>query len=154
MTDRETLRTLDLKTIDQLHAVVLDLSKNCFELKKLCATVLVSAAVLIATFTDKKLDYSFLGAGAIIIGFFWILDVQSYFYQDKLRSIMKEKARAIVEEGKLKLEVEGVGVPLATARTHESRLRRSFFNPSMLFYAFLALIDGGVAVLYWLGAIG
>lgn len=91
MTERTTASELDLKSIDQLHALVLELSKNCFELKKLCATILVSGSVLIATFTDKRLDYAFFGAGAIVILFFWILDSQSYYYQDKLRAVMKAK---------------------------------------------------------------
>jgi hypothetical protein len=136
---------MDKISIEQLHKAVLQLSSNCFELKKLCVTILVSASVLIATFTQKRLDSSFFIGGAVIIFAFWILDSQSYYYQEKLRDTMKEMANGILQRHQQKIVVEGVGMPLSKERSDESRLRRSLFNNSMLFYLILFLFDLGLA---------
>src|SRR5690349_3446858 len=76
---------MDRIQLDQLHKVVLELSKNCFELKKLCVTVLGSAAVLICTLTQSQLDMALFVGTSLVILFFYIADCQSYFYQEKIR---------------------------------------------------------------------
>jgi hypothetical protein len=81
---------LDKEQIEQLHAVTLQVSSNCFELKKLCTTVLIAAGTLIVTLTRRELDDALLVAGLVVVLVFWAADAQSYFIQAKLRSRMKE----------------------------------------------------------------
>lgn len=156
---------LDEKSIDQLHQVVLQFGNNCFETKKLCVTVLISASVLITSFTDKQLDASFFIAGAVVTTFFWFLDGYNYFYQEKLRSRMKELAENIARrhiippklgEEDQNANVDGVGMPLSEEREQSSqltRMRRSAFNYSMLFYIILVLLNIVVGVSYYYGFI-
>ena len=62
---QEILDQQDMKSIDQLHQVVGQFSTNCFEAKKLSATVLVSAFVFFVTFS-KRLDASVLMPSRIL----------------------------------------------------------------------------------------
>jgi hypothetical protein len=143
-------------SIDQLHKAVLQFSGNCFELKKLCVTVLVSAGTLIATFTQRQLDTSIFVAGATIILFFWILDAQSYYYQEKLRAEMKNLAEEIAARHKTSLVVEGIGMPLTEERENWRVRQRSIhaaFNGSMAFYLLLVLLVLVTGVMYWWGMI-
>lgn len=141
---------MDKISIEQLHKAVLQFSSNCFELKKLCVTILVSASVLIATFTGKLLDPSLFVGGGIIIVIFWILDVQSYYYQEKLRDRMRDLANKITARQVQGIIVEGIGMPLPKERGDSSRLIRSFFNSSMLFYLLLIALDVFLAILFYL----
>jgi hypothetical protein len=129
-------------SIDQLHEVVLQLSGNCFETKKLCATIIVSATTLVATFLNKQLDASLFWGGGFIALFFWLLDAQSYYYQDKLRAHMKILAKGLALRQALKLTIQGVGMPLTDRREQWSPRRRALhaaFNASMIFYLLLCL---------------
>jgi hypothetical protein len=144
---------LDKISIEQLHAVVLELSKNCFELKKLCATILIAASTLLATFTNKQLDPSVFVGGLIIISFFWILDAQSYYYQEKIRARMKTLSEQRARRVNPNTIIAGVGMPIAPTRTAETRRRRSLFNASMLFYLLLASLDLIVWLSYALGLV-
>jgi hypothetical protein len=76
---------LDKEQLTQLHNATLKASDTCFELKELCATVLVPAGTLVAVFTDKQLDPAVFVAGLIVVFAFWIADSSAYFYQRKLR---------------------------------------------------------------------
>ncbi|MBB4635696.1 hypothetical protein [Longimicrobium terrae] len=147
---------LDKISIDQLHKAVLQLSGNCFEIKKLCATVLVSASTLVTTFTNRQLDASLFVGGGVITLFFWMLDGQSYYYQEKLRAQMKKLAEHIADRDKQKVTVLGVGMPLTEERENWNVVQRSFhaaFNGSMLFYVLLLIIMLGLGTLYSVGGI-
>lgn len=133
--------SLDMKQIDQLHEVVLNLSKNCFEIKKLCLAVLSSGLLFINFFTSKNIDLSHFIAGAIIISFFYLLDVQCFFYQVKIRIRMQEIVDALVKRSISQIVVIGFGIPLSKYRLHSNRLFHSCFNSSMLFYWMLGLLD-------------
>lgn len=133
---------LDQINIDQLHKAVLQFSNNCFEIKKFCVTVIISAATLITSITKEKLESSVFLVGVIIVTFFWIIDSQNYFYQEKLRSRMKELANNISQRRDPQIIVDGVGMPLEVERAKRSifqRVMASLFNWSMIFYLFLAL---------------
>src|SRR5258708_29946935 len=80
----------DKMHIDQLDKAVLQFSSNCFETKKLCATVLVSASLLVATFGNKQLNYTLFIVGLVILLIFWGLDGYNYYYQKKLRAQMNK----------------------------------------------------------------
>jgi hypothetical protein len=113
---------MDKLQIDQLHKVVLELAKNWFELKKLCITVLVSAATLIAVFTTQKLDAAlFVGCGIIVL-FFYVADAQSYYYQEKIRIRMRELAIGLTKRHSRQIEVPGMGMPLEQRRINQARV--------------------------------
>jgi hypothetical protein len=150
---RVTEDELDKTSIEQLHAVVLELSKNCFELKKLCATVLIAAVTLLATFTNEQLDPSAFVGGLIVVSFFWVLDAQSYYYQDKIRTHMKKLSQQRVKRANPNATVDGVGMPLDPARTEKNRRMRSLFNGSMFFYLLLGTLDLLVWLFYGLGVV-
>jgi hypothetical protein len=157
--------------IDQLHKVVLQLSGNCFELKKLCATLIVSAGTLIATFTGRHLDASLFSGATFITLFFWVLDSQSYYYQEKIRARMKKLGEDIIEPASVPAgtpsipqpalstpdtPLDGVGMPLSEERENRAagnRILHAFFNGSMSFYWILIALFGLLAVLYWQGII-
>ncbi|MFI9504612.1 hypothetical protein [Nocardia sp. NPDC052566] len=123
---------LDREQIEQLHRATLSASDSCFELKKLCATVLVPTGTLIVLLNDKKLDASVFVAGLLVIAAFWLADAVGYYYQRKLRvamnSIWVRRAARCPETYNNIPSVCPVG-PL-----------RAAFNSSMLYYLILALL--------------
>ena len=153
MAEKVIQNEMDRVQLDQLHQVVLQLSKNCFEIKKLCVTVLISASVLVSSFISKQLDLSLFVGGAIIIVFFYILDSQSYYYQEKIQLRMRYVANEILRRSSLQVELPGVGMPFSQERLATNRLFHAFLNPSMSFYAVLVGIDVLLALLYLSGLI-
>jgi hypothetical protein len=149
---------MDLMSIEQLHKVVLQLSSNCFELKKLCATILISAATLFATFSGWRLNYSIFNSGFVVTLFFWILDAQSYYYQEKLRSRMKILAERILRRRSSgsHLEIDGVGAVLTEQREnlkYYQRVLHSLFNKSMVFYWLVMILLSILSILFYSGII-
>ena len=132
---------LDKQQIEQLHQVVLRLSANGFEIKKLCITVIVSAAVVFASFTDRPVGpFLFIAAGTII-AFFYMLDVQVYYYQRKLRLQMQQINHAMARRHLPLVESTSVGMPLIDPGSQPRRLMSAFINQSMWPYAALAVVD-------------
>lgn len=144
---------LDQQQIDQLHAATLQVSGNCFELKKLCATVLVAAGTLIATLSDRELDHALFVGGLVIVAVFWTADAQSYFIQVKLRGRMKElqqiRVQRIAELGSY--GVDGVGLPIDAESAKWRRVVHSFLNASMLYYLLIAVVVASTWVAYGTG---
>jgi len=144
------------QSITQLHSVVIELSKSCFELKKLCAAVMGSSLTLLAAFTAQRIDFSFFMGGAVIIVFFWIADAQSYFYQEKIRIRMKSLQEAMLQRSSAKLIFDGVGMPVFSSRQSSpttQRVLHSIFNWSMTFYYGLLAIDTALFLTYILGGL-
>lgn len=147
---------LDKISIEQLHKAVLQMSSNCFEIKRLCVTVLVASGTLIATFTNKKLDPAMFIAGAVIAIFFWLLDAQSYYYQEKLRARMKTLSEGMATRRGFTLQVEGVGMELSEEREKwrfAPRALHAVTNASMGFYLIVVLLMLALWVLHATGAI-
>lgn len=147
---------LDQQSITQLHTVVVELSKNCFELKKLCATVVGSSLTLLAAFTAQRIDAVFFVGGAVIVVFFWMADAQSYFYQEKIRIRMKKLQDAMLQRSAANLIFDGVGMPVSPARQSSQTPQRVFhaiFNWSMTFYFGLLVIDLVALLMYILGGL-
>jgi hypothetical protein len=144
--------TLDLRTLDQLHAVVLEFSKTSQELKKLCVGRVTAVPALIFALTDSKLDASIFIAGLVIAVTFWLVDAYTYFYQDKVRNRMSEVADTLRTRSGSFQPAEGMGMPVS-GRTPATRLRRSLFNPSQLIYGLLATVSAILWVLYIAGVI-
>ena len=140
---------LDNKSIDQLHEVVLQLSSNCFELKKLCATLVVAASTLIITFAEKVSPIQISTPKAIIlidlliVVLFWILDSLSFYYQQKLRLRMRDKAQEIVNRSlNVPTQVDGVGMPADTniGKSIFDISIKALFNRSMTFYFLVSVL--------------
>lgn len=145
---------LDQESVTQLHDVVVELSKNCFGLKKLCATVLGASMTLVAGFTLQRIDLAFFIGGAVLIAFFWIADAQSYYYQEKIRIHMKALRQAMTQRSGTNILVDGVGMPVSPDRENSPRSKRivhSIFNASMTFYYGLLVIDALMFLVYYLG---
>lgn len=142
---------LDKEQIDQLHAATLQVSGNCFELKKLCATVLVAAGTLIVTLSNRELDHALFAGGLVVVVLFWAADAQSYYIQAKLRVRMKElqqiRIRRLSDLGSY--DVDGVGLPIDDQPERWRRILKAFVNASMLYY----FLTGGVLIAVW-GAFG
>jgi hypothetical protein len=150
-----TADALDKEQIDQLHAATLQVSGNCFELKKLCAAVLVAAGTLIVTLSDRKLADGLFVGGLVIVLVFWTADAQSYFIQAKLRVRMKDLQRVRTRRlGELNgYPADGVGLPIVIQRARWRRIMHSFFNASMLYYFLVAAVLASVWVAYARGTI-
>lgn len=136
---------LDKEQLTQLHNATLKASDTCFELKKLCATVLVPAGTLVAVFTDKRLDAAVFIAGLLVIAAFWLADSSAYYYQRKLRSAMtpiwkRRAARAQNYDYVPSTPAVGPG--------------KAAFNGSMYFYLILAALVLTGFVLFEFGRIG
>jgi hypothetical protein len=145
---------IDQQSITQLHDVVVELSKNCFELKKLCATVLGASMALIATLTVHRLDTAFFMGAVLVIAFFWIADAQSYYYQEKIRIRMKQLQEGLIQRAGSNVIVDGIGMPVSAARESGGRFKRithSAFNGSMTFYYGLLIIDSLMFMAYYWG---
>jgi hypothetical protein len=147
---------LDKEQIQQLHAATLQISGNCFELKKLCATVLVAAGTLIASFTSKHVDSSLFLAGCLVVLVFWVADGQSYYIQAKLRRRMRDlqmtRTARVAELNDY--DVSGVGLPAPLQKDDvRSAAIKSLFNASMLYYLLLAALLLLGWLLFLLGAI-
>jgi hypothetical protein len=137
---------LDREQLEQLHAATLKASDSCFELKKLCATVLVPTGTLVAVFTDKKLDLAVFIAGLLVIVAFWLADAVGYFYQRKLRVVM-----TAIWERRAERCLGGYDyVP----RPATVGAVRSAFNTSMIYYLILGLLVSVALLLFELKIIG
>ena len=162
---------LDKIGLDQLHKAVLQLGGNCFELKKLCASLLISAGTLLAAFTGRQLDAALFVGAVLITLFFWVLDSQSYFYQEKLRAQMKKHAENLIRRGHARvslpgesssatevpsLAIGGVGMPISEERENldtATRARNALLNNSMFFYMALTALFVALAIFFGLGYI-
>ncbi|WP_337823244.1 hypothetical protein [Amycolatopsis sp. A1MSW2902] len=146
ISDKPSSDALDKEQLEQLHAASLKATDSCFELKKLCATVLVPAGVLVATFSDKKLNPAVFTAGFMIIIAFWVADAFSFYYQRRLRVLMKEiwirRAARCADDYDHIQEVASVG------------WFRAAFNSSMIYYLLLTFVVGVALAAYSLGLLG
>jgi hypothetical protein len=129
---------LDKEQLQQLHNATLKASDSCFELKKLCATVLVPAGTLVAVFNENKLNAAVFVAGLLVIVAFWLADANAYYYQRKLRSAMTpiwQRRAARAQNYAFAPDTPPVGAG------------RAAFNGSMYFYLILAgLVSIGLII--------
>jgi hypothetical protein len=129
--------SFDKNEIEQLHKAVLGLSNQSFELKKFCITILVSACTLATTiFRDSINTYSFLTAIKAIVLlipiFFYLVDISTYYYQDKLRKDMFDIENKIRNRNSLTLKTDD-----RFSNRNNKKLRRlckSFLSVSNIIY--------------------
>ena len=130
---RSCIDEIDHAKADQMHAAALQISKACFDLKKLCVSVLGASMALLIKFTDENMDHSLFVVSIILVLGFWISDATGYFYQKTLRNKIDDRFKAIAERN-------GSDHPEAAS---SPTLRVALFNGSMcLYYVLLALLLG------------
>lgn len=128
---------LDWKDVNQLHEAILQISKSCFEYKKLCVGFLGVAMAFMIKLTDTSIDHSLFFVGLVISIGFWIADSTAYYYQRKVRSILDNRMRDIAKRNNY--------FPYNRTST-EASWWKAFFNTSMSLYyvlIFLALAGWG-----------
>jgi len=146
---------LDWSLLDQLHAVVLQISSFCFRTKQICITVLIGVVGVIAAFSEGEIDHSIFVAGYLIPACFWFLDSIAYYYQVKIRGamdILRDKLRL---RGRVPELENDTGV-IEDERIDNSQLRmtiNAFINHSMWMYFILFLANTAVFALYGAGKI-
>lgn len=126
--EQVTADDLDKELIDQLHAATLKASDSCFEIKKLCATVIVPTGTLVALFSERQLNVAVFMSGLLVISFFWIADAVGYYYQRRLRAAMNVAWQRRADR------CQESWAPPSTSRLSPIR---AAFNGSMTFYALL-----------------
>ncbi|WP_017299077.1 hypothetical protein [Nodosilinea nodulosa] len=153
----EFQNSLDRDSINQLHAALLQVSQTCYDIKKLCATIIGSVVAgvvgLAQVQPDVRVEYSFFLIGAAISSFFWFLDGQNYLLQRKIRLRMKELANNIAERSGFVNLVDGIGMPIARRSKQDNLLLQSAFNHSMVFYYLLTSIFITLALLQIFGVL-
>jgi len=124
---------IDHAKADQMHAAALQISKTCFDLKKLCVSVLGASMALLVKFTEDSVDHSLFAVGIVLVLGFWVSDATAYFYQKALRVAIDDRFKAISERN---------GDEYATTST-APELRKSLLNMSMsLYFILLAILAG------------
>ena len=136
---------LDWEDVDQLHAATLEISKSCFEFKKICVGLIGVAATILVKFTKDRLDHSFFFVPLLLAVGFWIADATSYYYQRQIRSLMDKTLIAIAGRNSL---------TEYTRKKTKASWTGAFFNASMaLYYVLVALLLLGW-ISYGMGGIG
>jgi len=136
---------IDWNTVQQLHESILQMSKSCFEYKKICVGLIGAALAVLVKLTENAVDHSYFVVTLLICIGFWLADSTAYYYQRSNRRLMNSKINQI--EGR-----NGIGtsdqVPL------EVIWYKAPFNPSMVLYYFLATCILLAWVGYYKGLIG
>ncbi|MBD3897194.1 hypothetical protein IEI94_15155 [Halomonas sp. ML-15] len=136
---------LDWASINQLHEATLQISKSCFEFKKICVGLIGAALAILVKITSNQLDHSYFSIPLLICFGFWIADFSAYYFQRKTRIAMNKKLSAIAKRNSIKgYQSENLTVSWVGAA----------FNHSMsLYYALAALcFIGWLAYLTdWIG---
>ncbi|WP_313499915.1 hypothetical protein [Stutzerimonas nitrititolerans] len=120
---------LDWASVDQLHEATLQISKSCFEFKKICVGLIGAALAVLVKLTDNNFDHSYFVIPLLICVGFWIADSSAYYFQRKTRSAMNQKLHAIARRNSISNYPDGdLGVTWFGAA----------FNYSMTLYFVLA----------------
>lgn len=112
---------------------------KCLEIKKVFATLILGTITFAIKFNGDNIDYKILGIAMIIILMFWMLDADSYYYQEKLRRTMTQRMNEIRAGRKLQ-SIYGVGMPIDKSRSESTMRARSFLNQSQIIYMISAVI--------------
>ena len=135
--NRSCADEIDHAKADQMHTAALQISKTCFDLKKLCVSVLGACMALLVKFTENHVDHSLFAIGIILVIGFWLSDATAYFYQKSLRVAIDGQFKAIAERS---------GAEYALSASSPA-VKRALFNMSMsLYFVLLSVLAGA-----WLG---
>jgi len=123
--------------VEQLHAATIEISKNCFEYKKLCISLLGIGAALIIKFATDPFTHTNFGVALLMCIGFWLADSTAFYYQRSIRGVMSKKMTQIATRNK----IENYAAKDVTASKVQA-----LFNPSMtLYYALVTVL-----VICWL----
>ena len=142
MQDQEYKRScedeLDWATVEQLHEATLQISKSCFELKKLCIGLIGIALTLLTKLTPATPTENYLLVVIVICFGFWIADFTSYYYQKSTRLAMDQRIKRIASRNKIS--------NYPSSKDSKPSWLRAAFNPSMSLY----LIFMGLGFVGWI----
>lgn len=141
---------IDWKILDQLESVVSKTSTNCFELKKLCITMLSIILPFIAKFAKNNIYDLLLITGLLIPFFFWLLDATNYYYQRKIRILMEDIVERINKRndtGKHK-DIKYYIIHKIENETGPWKIARVLFNHSMWLYFIIMGLDSLIWIIY------
>ncbi|CAG37066.1 unknown protein [Desulfotalea psychrophila LSv54] len=74
---------LDWACVDQLHEATLQISKSCFEFKKICVGLIGAALAILVKLTDNQLDHTYFLIPLLICFGFWVADFFSILLSKK-----------------------------------------------------------------------
>lgn len=122
---------LDWVIVNQLHEATLQMSKSCFEFKKICVGLIGATLAILAKLTDGKLDHSYFYITFILCIGFWIADFSAYYFQRKTRIAMNKRLIALANRNLINdYPIENLEVTWVKAA----------FNYSMaLYYTFFSI---------------
>lgn len=126
---------LEWAEVDQLHAATLEISKSCFEYKKLCVALLGVGAALIIKFSENPVNHLSFVIALVMCAGFWLADATAFYYQRSVRSAMDNKLNSIASRNSV-----GSYQRVST----ETSKWVALFNGSMtLYYSLLVIISCG-----------
>ena len=129
---------IDFAYADQLHHAVLHISKTCFDLKKLCVTILGLVMVFLTKINNNMFTSSIFIVGITLSIGFWVSDATAYYYQRRLRKRIKQHFQNITQRNGGKKE----------SIHKEACFISSMFNLSMIIYYLLLILFVGGWIVY------
>lgn len=123
---------IDWKMIDQYHNAVLNFSRNSMQAKRILFTLLGVFVAAILQRPSWKEAVNWFPFIIVIVALFWAFDSFTYYYQEKLRAQMDERFESLKERYSNKVRNDEYTLP--NKRKKESRVFRSIFNWSIVFY--------------------
>lgn len=143
--DKSCLDEINLIEINQLHEATLQISKSCFEFKKICIGLIGVSMTIIVKLTNNSMDHSYFLVPLLICFGFWVADFTAYYYQKSTRSIMNSKFKSIASRHKIK--------NYAYVEIQPSWFRSAFNLSMSLYYVLSSLLVLGWG-LFIIGKIG
>lgn len=128
--EKSCLDEIDFEKAEQMHAAALQISKTCFDFKKLCVSFVGVAMAFLIKFTDKNVDHSMFAVGLVLIFGFWISDATAYYYQKSLRREISIRFIQIANRNQISDMSESTKATALNA----------LFNPSMCLYYILTAL--------------
>ncbi|WP_194856924.1 hypothetical protein [Alloalcanivorax venustensis] len=126
---------LDWANIYQLHEATLQISKSCFEFKKICVGLIGAVLAVTVKLTGGEIGHSYFSIPLFICLGFWVADLSAYYYQRKTRIAMNEKFKAIAARN----DLDDYNIPKLSI----SWFMAAFNHSMSLYYALLVLGLGG-----------
>lgn len=141
---KSCLDEIDFAKAEQMHAATLQISKTCFDFKKLCVSFLGVSMAFLVSFTSTHVDHSLFVVGLTLIIGFWISDSTAYYYQKSLRLNIDTRFKEIAQRNSESY----------TSTSNSPSVLGSLFNSSMWLYYILGILFLGSWISFGLGWIG
>jgi hypothetical protein len=135
---------IDFAKAEQMHAAALQISKTCFDFKKLCVSFVGVAMAFLIKFTNNHIDHSLFVVGLVLIFGFWISDATAYYYQKSLRHKIDSQFEQIANRNQIN------DMP----QSANPSVLGSLFNLSMILYFVFGALFVGSWFAFSIGWIG